>query len=54
MLRCNVIQLLVANKCYYTLFARFCALNSGPKLNSSALVTVWRFVIEKCVTGVPT
>ena len=32
----------------YTLFAR----EQESEQNSSALVTVWRVVIEKCVTGV--
>ena len=36
-----------------TLFARFCH-KQDSQLNSSVLITVWRFVIENSVTGLPT
>ena len=38
-----------------TLFARFCAYAGlHAELNSSVLITEWRVVIEKSVTGLPT
>ena len=37
----------------YTLFARF-AHKQDSQLNSSVLITVWRFVMENSVTGLPT
>ena len=36
-----------------TLFVRFCA-QTGVPTKCSALVTMWRVVIERSVTGVPT